>query len=103
PAIQVMQDKLKQQEAAGISGRDLYTTYANLGTAMMIESLHRLLSGDMPATQQLNDSLHWVGKSIEVNPEAHFGREVWQVELGEFLLDAAKTPDRLLNHDMVGD
>jgi hypothetical protein len=103
-AIQVMKDKLKQQQARDISGMPLYSTYANLGTAMMIEALTKMLGGgDLSAGDELRDSLDWVRKSIVVNPQAHFGREVWQVKLGEHLLNAIAHPQTLLETDMVGD
>src|SRR5262249_13976044 len=102
-AIQVMQGKLKQQQGQSISGMPFDSTYANLGTAMMIEALTKLLgSGDFSAANELRESLNWVRKSIDVNPQAHFGREVWQVRLGEHLLNAIAHPQTLLETDMIG-
>jgi hypothetical protein len=100
-AIEIMRDKLTRQQRLGITGQDLYSTYANLGTAMMIGALHESAAGK-DTTPALRESLDWVRKSIEVNPQAHFGREVWQVVLGEFLLDVARDPTLLQRYDMVG-
>lgn len=100
-AVEIMRQKLRQQEEARVPKSGLYTTYANFGTAMMIGALHDLLSGK-GGTESLQESLPWVRDAIKVNPEAHFGREEWQVELGQFLLDASMNPDVLLRRDMIG-
>ena len=52
----------------------LYETYANLGTSY----IH---NGD------LEDGLTYIKKAIEINPEAHFGREVYQQYLVEYILE----------------
>lgn len=100
-AAEIMRDKLARQQRLGVTGKDLYPTYANLGTAIMIGALHDAGPGK-DTTPALRESLDWVRKSIEVNPEAHFGREVWQVALGEFLLDVARDPAFLTRYDMIG-
>ena len=41
-------------------------------------------------------------KSVEVNPEAHFGRERWQVVLAEFMLIAMSDPKQLRTFDFLG-
>jgi len=51
----------------------LYKTYANLGTCY----IH---SG------QFEEGLTYIKKAIEINPEAHFGREVYQQYLVEYVL-----------------
>jgi hypothetical protein len=38
----------------------------------------------------------------EVNPEAHFGREVWQAVAVEYLLAVSENPRLLLQYDLVG-
>ena len=101
-AIAVMRDKLARQEKVGVVGAELYSTYANLGTAMMIDAIVKSAGGKESALE-LKESLTWVRKSIAVNPEAHFGREVWQVVLGEFLLAVGKEPKLLMAYDFIGD
>jgi hypothetical protein len=101
-AISVMRDKLKEQEALGIKGRDLYTTYANLGTFLIHENFVKARTGDANAKQLLREGLDFVHKSIEVNPQAHFGREVWQAVAVEFMLAAIENSELLMRFDMVG-
>ncbi len=101
-AIAIMRSKLARQQALNITGRDLYSTYANLGTAMMIDALTRAQAG-VDFTDELSQSLPLIKQSIEVNPMAHFGREVWQVVLGEYLLAAANDKNFMGKFDMVGD
>lgn len=69
----------------------LYETYANLGT-------FRIHAG------RLEDGMEYVDKAIAINPDAHFGREVYQKCLVQYVLskrqngavplplDAAATP-----------
>jgi hypothetical protein len=97
-AVRVLRDKLRQQEGLGQKGRQLYTTYANLGT-FLIHGARAALSGDAAAEK----GLAFIKKSIEVNPQAHFGREVWQAVAVEYLLAASKDPKLLLQYDMIGD
>ncbi len=40
--------------------------------------------------------------AVEVNPEAHFGRERWQVAIAEFLLAALDDPSLLTRFDCLG-
>ena len=65
-AIEIMLDKEKRKSG-------LYTTEANLGTFY----IH---AGD------LEQGLVHIGKAIEINPEAHFGREIFQRRLVEYVL-----------------
>ncbi len=50
-----------------------YTTAANLGTLY----IH---------TRELEKGLLWIRKAIEINPDAHFGREIVQQRLVEYVL-----------------
>jgi tetratricopeptide (TPR) repeat protein len=59
-----------------------YTTYANLGTFY----LHK---GD------LDEGILYIRKALEINPNAHFGREEYQLQLAEFLR-AGRADPRLL-------
>jgi len=51
----------------------LYKTYANLGTCY----IH---------SKQFEEGLIYIKKAIEINPEAHFGREVYQQYLVEYVI-----------------
>jgi hypothetical protein len=102
-AVRVLRDKLRRQQELGQTGRQLYTTYANLGTFLIHGSARAALSGEAAAEQRLREGLSFIKKSIEVNPQAHFGREVWQAVAVEYLLAVSKNPKLLLQYDMVGD
>jgi hypothetical protein len=101
-AVRVLRGKLHDQEALGLKGRALYTTYANLGTFLIHGNFRAAQKGDRAARDRLREGLDFIKKSIEVNPEAHFGREVWQADAAEFLLAAMDDPKILLRYDMVG-
>ncbi len=101
-AVRVLRGKLKGQQAAGLQGRDLYTTYANLGTFLIHGSFKKAQYGDPAARERLREGLTFIHKSIEVNPEAHFGREIWQAVTAEFLLAAMDNPQILLKYDLAG-
>jgi hypothetical protein len=60
------------------------------------------MNGDKDAQDAVREGIGFLRKSIEVNPEAHFGREIWQAVIAEFLLAASKEPELLLKYDMVG-
>lgn len=64
--VEVMLEKEKIQPG-------LYKTYANLGTCY----IH---------SKQFETGLEFIKKAIEINPEAHFGREVYQQYLVEYVL-----------------
>jgi len=80
----------------------LYGTYVNLGTFLMLDSLGPAIGGDPQGKAQLKESIDWVRKAIEINPDSHFGREIWQVVIGEFLLAAVDKPEILTQYDMCG-
>lgn len=56
-----------------------YTTEANLGTFLAMK-------GDMKG------ALDHLNKAIRINPDAHFGREKFQIQLLEYLEKVAKDP-----------
>jgi hypothetical protein len=102
-ATRVLRDKLSRQEQGGQKGGQLYTTYANLGTFLIHGNSRDALSGDAAAKERLREGVSFLKKSIEVNPQAHFGREVWQVVAVEYLLAVSEQPKLLLRYDMIGD
>jgi hypothetical protein len=101
-AARLLREKLQEQEALGYKGRQLYTTYANLGTFLIHGNFVKARTGDPSAKELLREGLGFIRKSIEVNPEAHFGREIWQAVAVEFMLAAIENPSLLLKYDMVG-
>ncbi|MEO1653494.1 MAG: hypothetical protein AAFU64_08120, partial [Bacteroidota bacterium] len=55
----------------------LYTTYANLGTFYLHQGA-------------LEKGIEYIDKALEINPEAHFGRERYQKYLAEYVLSKKK-------------
>lgn len=71
-AVTVLQDKEKRFP-------DQYTTSSNLATFYM-------LHGDSPSAIPLLE------KALKINPNAHFGREEYQLKLARFLVASATQP-----------
>lgn len=101
-AITVMRGKLARQQAAGLAGRDLYTSYANLGTFLIHASFKGVMAGDPAARERFGEGVKLVEESVKVNPGAHFGRERWQAAVAQFLLAAADDPTLLRKYDCIG-
>jgi tetratricopeptide (TPR) repeat protein len=101
-AVRVLRQKLRQQLESGLSGRALYTSYANLGTFLIHANAARAIRGDKAARVPLREGLEFIHQAIQVNPEAHFGRETWQAVAIAFLLAAMDKPQLLVDYDMVG-
>src|SRR5207249_4212101 len=59
-------------------------------------------NGDAQGKVQFREGVDFVKKSVAVNPDAHFGRETWQVVMGEFILAAMEKPDVLKQFDFIG-
>ena len=72
-AIAVLLDKEKRHPGQ-------YTTYANLGTVYIHQG-------------NLDEGIACIKKALEINPDAHFGREEYQLQLAEFLKRAAVDPE----------
>src|SRR5207248_2998560 len=85
-----------------LSGQALYTTYANLGTFLIHGSARAAMAGDVPANDRLREGREFIRQAIAANPDAHFGREIWQEEAVEFLLAAMKKPELLREFDLIG-
>lgn len=101
-AVPLLRRKLELQERRGLTGRDLYTTYANLGTFLVHANMGKAMRGDADARMAVIDGRELVDKSIAVNPNAHFGREKWQAEIIRFFLNAIDNPDLLTTTDCIG-
>ena len=81
-AAQVLQDKESRFP-------DQYTTASNLATFHM-------LRGDSATAIPLLE------KAIQINPDAHFGREEYQLELARFLVGSATQPTDMHVRDFLG-
>ena len=66
-----------------------YTTLANLGTFLMMK-------GDLPG------ALEKLQAAVAKWPDAHFGREVFQLQLIEFLLRGKKDPELAQRENFLG-
>jgi hypothetical protein len=102
-AVSVLRDKLRRQQAGGLKGRALYTSYANLGTFLIHGNFRAVQRGEAKARSQLREGLEFIRHSIEVNPQAHFGREEWQATAVEYLLAVCQNKHLLLRFDLIGD
>ncbi|MEO2090529.1 MAG: hypothetical protein ABGY75_13675 [Gemmataceae bacterium] len=102
-AVPLLRRKLVLQEKRGLSGLQLYTTYANLGTFIVHANMKAAMGGNAAAKASVKEGLGLVEKSIAVNPNAHFGRETWQLAIGQFLLTAIDEPELLTTFDCIGD
>ncbi len=101
-AIGLMRDKLKRQHALGLQENDLYSTYANLGQFLVHANLWAMMSGAAEARERVEEGRDLIRKSMEVNPEAHFGLETWHLVVISFLLDASYHLKLLRNCDLIG-
>ena len=68
-AIATMLDKLER-----FPDEHLYETHANLGTFYIHNG-------------ELEKGVEYIGSAIEINPDAHFGREVYQKLLVEYVIE----------------
>lgn len=101
-AVAVMRDKLARQKARDLPEPLLYTSYANLGTYLMSAHLAAATAGDLLARPLYREGVELVKKSVAVNDMAHFGRERWQIRLGEFLLAGMTEPATPRATDFLG-
>ncbi|HEY1376350.1 MAG TPA: hypothetical protein VGF55_06125, partial [Gemmataceae bacterium] len=101
-AVRVLRAKLASQTARGVTGRGLYTTYANLGTFLIHGSFRAAQAGDAAAKERLYEGHGYIRKAIEVKPDAHFGREQWQAAAVEFLVVAIVDRKLLRKFDLIG-
>jgi hypothetical protein len=101
-AIRVLRDKLREQQDMGLTGRELYSSYANLGTFLILGPFRQVRPGNAEDKKTLAEGLELIHRSIEVNPEAHFGREIWQAVIIEYMMALLDDPRLLLKYDMIG-
>lgn len=81
---------------------ELYRTYANFGTFLILDSLREGLADNDASRQKLIAGTDLIREAIALNAESHFGREKWQLVILEFLLAVSKNPALLLEFDMIG-
>ena len=101
-AVAAIRDKLARQQARELPEDKLYTSYANLGTFLMSANFQKATAGDADARKLFAEGVESIRKAIGANAMAHFGREQWQLALGEFHLAAMSAPDLLRKFDFLG-
>src|SRR5262249_24657815 len=102
-AIELMRKKLKEQQDLGFTGADLYSTYANWGTFLILWQIQEGFADKDKAKERISESIRLIHKAIEVKPDSHFGREIWQAVLEEYILAILENPEGLrLCYDMIG-
>ncbi len=101
-AVRWLRLKLRAEEKLGKKGQDLYVTYANLGTFLIHGNMAAAFKGDKAAEQRVREGIDFLRKGIDVNPQAHFGREIWQAVAAEFLRRVSNDRRLLLKFDLVG-
>lgn len=101
-AVALLRTKLEEQQDRGVSGRDLYTSFANLGTFLIHANFRRAMAAETQAVDRFREGVQFIRQSVEVNPEAHFGRERWQAAIAEFLLASMENPELLREFDCIG-
>jgi tetratricopeptide (TPR) repeat protein len=81
-AIAWMEKKSKAMAKGKPTAADRYRYHANLGTFFA----HRWFANkaDLTEPQDLDRGIDHIKKAIAINPEAHFGREVYQLALMEW-------------------
>jgi hypothetical protein len=83
--------------------RQQYSACANLGTILLMGNMQRAIGGDGEARNRVREALNYIELSIQINPGAHFGREVWQAIVMEGLLADMDHPELLGKYDLIGD
>lgn len=82
--------------------RPRYAAYANLATVLAHAHARSALMGDTAASVHLAEARGWLERALELNPGAHFGRELWQHVALRWLESVAADPHRLRTHDLLG-
>jgi hypothetical protein len=106
--IPILRRKLDLQQPLGADGkrpepaREFYTTYANLGTLLAHVHLKGAIAQDPGARAGLREGLAFIEQSMQVNPDAHFGRETWQAVMLTYVLVAGAHREILTTSDVVG-
>ncbi|MGL4422196.1 MAG: hypothetical protein ACRCZF_16120, partial [Gemmataceae bacterium] len=101
-AIRLLRDKLRQQQELDLPRKKRYSTYANLGTFLILGPFRKVRPGHEDDKAALREGLKCIQTAIEINPDSHFGREIWQAVLIEYMLALYDNPELLVRFDMIG-
>jgi hypothetical protein len=81
---------------------ELYRTYANRGTFLILDALRAGLRENPAAQDELAKGTEIIREAVAMNGDSHFGREPWQLVILEFLQAVCREPELLLEFDMLG-
>jgi hypothetical protein len=101
-AIQMMRDKLNRQHARDDPRSELYSSYANLGTFLILGPFRKTRPGNKEDVEVLMSGLVMIRTAIDIKRDSHFGREAWQAAIIEYMIRLHEKPETLLEVDMIG-
>ena len=101
-AIRLLREKLKRQLDRGDLRPALYSTYANLGTFLILGPFRKTRPGNADDKATLREGLGMIRTAVEIRPDSHFGREAWQAAIIEYMIALHDDPETLLKVDMIG-
>lgn len=101
-SVALMRKKLKQQLELELPRKELYSSFANLGTFIILWQIHEGFADKAQSKARLTEGVDLIHQAININPESHFGREIWQAVILEYLIALLDDPELVLKYDMVG-
>ncbi len=78
-----------------------YRYYANVGTFWLLRWADH--GGKIEEIGQLKHARDLIAKAIEINPDAHFGRETVQLTVMDWLIESSGKPDAMTLAEYLGD
>lgn len=89
-AIAIMKAKEARMKSLsdGATSMDWYRFHANIGTFQAHRWLHE--GADKKRLQELEQAAKHIEESIVLNPDAHFGREIVQLDVMNWILERSK-------------
>ncbi len=81
---------------------ELYRTYANRGTFLILDALRAGLHENAAAQEELAKGTEIIREAVAMNADSHFGREPWQLVILEFVQALCGKPELVLEFDMLG-
>ena len=101
-AVTVMRAKLARQEAKKLTGATSIRLTRISAPFWSTRAFEKRQPATSPRKLRCREGVAFVRMAVEVNPEAHFGRERWQVAIAEFLLAVPDDPSLLTRFDCLG-
>lgn len=101
-AIRLLRAKLAKQLEQKQPNSELYSTYANLGTFLILGPFRQVRPGNEEDKAILREGLAMIENAVAINPDSHFGREAWQAAIIQYMIRLYDNPRLLLDTDMLG-